>query len=83
MTDFPVLLYSSPSPCGMVHFIFKVLDFDLDEGDSPHAQPPTWKTRVFSRLFESTGHSPFASLSAAEQWDYCRRRYQGLPEMIY
>lgn len=51
--------------------------------DSPHAQPPTWKTRFFSRLFESTGHSPFASLSAAEQWDYCRRRYQGLPEMIY
>lgn len=82
MTDFPVLLYSSPSPCGMVHFIFKVLDLDLDEGFTPRSTS-NLENQVFSRLFESTGHSPFASLSAAEQWDYCRRRYQGLPEMIY
>lgn len=37
MTDFPVLLYSSPSPCGVVHFIFKVLNFDLDEGFTPRS----------------------------------------------
>lgn len=37
MTDLPVLLYSSPSPCGMVHFIFKVLDLDLDEGFTPRS----------------------------------------------